>query len=86
MSTIIYHVEMNELWIGFDNMHTEFGIHVDCGYNCEEICQSTNLDSFVYVVNMAMYPGLNALWELLVCPHQEFSEWYVKIRGVKIVD
>jgi hypothetical protein len=33
----IYHVEMNELQIGKNNMCTKVGIHLDCGYNCEEV-------------------------------------------------
>jgi hypothetical protein len=34
----IYHVEMSELHIGLNNMRTKFGIHSNCGYNCEEVC------------------------------------------------
>jgi hypothetical protein len=37
----IYHVEINELWIGL-NMHTAFGIHSNYGYNCEKVYQSNN--------------------------------------------
>jgi hypothetical protein len=73
----IYHVEMNELWIGL-NMCTKFGIHLDCGCNCEEVCQSTSLDSSVCVTSMATYSSLIALWELVVCPCQEFLEWHAR--------
>ncbi len=59
-----------------NNMCTKFGIHLDCGCNCEEVCQSTNLDSFVSIVNMATYPSLTTLWESVVYLHQEFLEWH----------
>jgi hypothetical protein len=44
----IYHVEMNELQIGLNNMCTTSGIHSNYACNCEEVCQSNNLDSFIW--------------------------------------
>jgi len=53
-------------------------IHLDCSYNCEEVYQSTNLDSYVCVGNMATYPGLTTLWELVVYPCQKNSKWHAR--------
>jgi hypothetical protein len=61
-------------------MHTKFGIHSNsqCQCSCEEICQSINEESFKCVGALTTYPTLTSLWELVVCPCDEYSKWHDK--------
>lgn len=74
----IYHVEMNELQIGLNNMCTTFGIHSNYGCNWEEFYQSNNLNSFICDGSLNTYLNLTSLWESVVYPREELSKWHAR--------
>jgi hypothetical protein len=73
-------LEIDELQGVLNNMSTKFGIHFslyDCF--CKEICQYANEESFKCVGALTTYPTLTIfLWESVVYPHDEYSEWHSK--------
>jgi hypothetical protein len=48
------------------------------GYNYEEVCQSSNLNSFICDGSLNTYLNLTSFWESMVCPHEKFFEWHAR--------
>jgi hypothetical protein len=73
-------LEIDELQGALNNMRTKFGIHFNsCDCFCEIFCQSADEESSKCVGALTTYPTLTIfLWELVVCPYDEYSEWHNK--------
>ncbi len=64
----IYHVEMEELRVGFNHMKHKFGLHSEVHCECEKNC-GPDLDSPNSCLDsLATYPGIITLWEAFVYP------------------
>jgi hypothetical protein len=56
----IYHVKIDELWIGLNNMQKKFQVWSHPLENC--------------VAYSIFYKGITSLWETIVCPKGELME------------
>lgn len=88
----IYHVEMDELRQGFNNMRQRSGMHNSrlCSCTCEEVCRPEGQDECACIEpcrkddsgcckgSLSTYAGTTELQEAILCPKGEFSEWHNK--------
>jgi hypothetical protein len=58
----IYHVKIDELWIGLNNMQKIYQV---CNHSLED-----------YGASSIFYKGITSLWEPIVCPKGELMEWH----------
>jgi hypothetical protein len=68
----IYHVEMEELRVGFNHMRQKFGLHLEIHCQCEAICGAINDSPTSCGGSHATYLGLTTLWEIVIylkAPH-----------------
>jgi len=72
----IYHIELKELWVGFNHMHQKIGLHSNSHCDCEVICENINGPNVNCMGFHATFLGLIALWEAIVCPKDLHLEWH----------
>jgi len=74
----IYHVELEELRVGFNHMLQKLGLHLSshCDCNCEAICQS--IDGLIdgCMGSHATFPSLITMWESIICPKDRYVVWH----------
>jgi hypothetical protein len=58
----IYHVKIDELWIGLKNMQKKFQVCRHPPKNC--------------VASSIFYKGITSLWETIVCLKAKLVEWH----------
>jgi hypothetical protein len=63
----IYHVEMQELLVAFNNMRAKLGLHsqIDCDCDCEEVCRG--YQGLGCAASLIAYAGLTTLCEAILC-------------------
>jgi hypothetical protein len=64
----IFHVELDELRLGLNNMCGQGNVEKVCAHHEHEVCAPCKV----------LYKGTTSLWESIVCPKSEFDEWYKK--------
>ncbi len=64
----IYHVELDELKLGLNNMRGQGNFEKVCIHHEHEVCAPCKI----------FYKGTTSLWESIVCPKSEFDECYNK--------
>jgi hypothetical protein len=73
----IYHTKINELQLALNQMQTDHnGLHGNlevCDCACGVICGS---DGQSCQASNNVCKGIIQLWEVIVCPKNEFDEWY----------
>jgi hypothetical protein len=72
----IYHVEMQELLVGFNYMRAKSGLHSQsvCECECEEVCRSyhgTNCAG-----SLVVFSGVTAMSKMILCPKPEGAKWH----------
>lgn len=72
----IYHVEWEELRVGFNYMHQKFELHID--FQCEAICASIKDSSIGCMGSHGIYLGLTTFWEVIVCPKNPHFKWHAQ--------
>jgi hypothetical protein len=84
-----YHIEMEELRVGFNHMRQKFGLHSEIHYQCKTICGTIDDSPTSCVGSHATYFNITAVWEAVVCPKDPIRNGMPKIvclGHVKIVD
>ncbi len=64
----IYHMELNELKLGLNNMRGQGNSTKVCKYHKHEVCAPCK----------GSYKGITCLWEFVVCLKGDFDEWHKK--------
>lgn len=86
----IYHVEMDELRQGFNNMRLRSGMHNSkiCSCMCEEVCRPVGNEdcncrescreeeSGCCKGSVSTYPGTTELQDAILCPKDDLCEWH----------
>ncbi len=71
----IYHVEMEELKVGFNHMREKYGLHLKFHYEYEVVCGIIN-DSFTSCVGSHANLAITTFWEAIVCPKDTHYKWH----------
>jgi hypothetical protein len=76
----IYHVEMEELKVGFNHMwqKSELQSSSHCDYDCEEICEYVDGLTIGYMDSQATYSKVIKMWESIACPKDHNFEWHAQ--------
>ncbi len=64
----IYHVEVDELQLGLNNMCRHHKSLKVCTHHEDEVCAPCN----------ALYKGTTSLWESIICSKKNYDEWHIK--------
>jgi hypothetical protein len=74
----IYHVEMQELLVGFNYMIEKSSLHSQsvCECECEELCCSYHRSNCAG--SLAVFSGVTAMSEMILCPKPENAKWYTR--------
>jgi len=66
----IYHLELEELKVGFDCMQKTFNLHAKNVFycSCEEVCQVINDYNQGCITSKLTFLSLTKMWECIVCP------------------
>jgi hypothetical protein len=72
----IYHVEMEELRVGFNFMRKLSDIYANntCNCDCEEVCGGR--DECGCKGHFLTFPGTTSMMESILCPLDKFIEWH----------
>lgn len=72
----IYHVEMDELRVGFNFMRKHCGSYIAsaCTCHCEEVCG----DGCGFQGQMLTFLGTTSMQESILCPIDNFTKWHNK--------
>jgi hypothetical protein len=72
----IYHVEMQELLVGFNHMRAKSGLHCHslCECDCEEVCRSYFGSNCAR--SLAVFSGVTAMSETILCPKPNGERWH----------
>lgn len=81
----IYHVEMEELKVGFNHMRQKCGLHSNSHCDCESICAPTDGFPISCVGDHATYHGITIMWEAIVCLKNPHFEWHARL-GLHVWD
>jgi len=75
----IYHVEIDQLQLGLNNMNATFELHgiKKCNCTCPYICLK-NVNQFSSNVIYFVYPCITMTWQILICPKKYEDEWHHK--------
>lgn len=74
----IYHVEMEELRVGFNHMRTKADLHPEkaCDCDCEDVCQSTGENQCC--ARLCTFSGVTAMVDSILCPKKDDSQWHAR--------
>jgi hypothetical protein len=74
----IYHVELEELKVGFNCMKINSRLHHGFTCSCEEACQATYGFEEGCVAKHATFLGLTTMWESIFCQRDPLTKWHNK--------
>jgi hypothetical protein len=74
----IYHIEMEELRLGLNNMKVKSSLHHSDECECQ--CSYVSLHSNQYACGASSkaYKGTTNMWQMIVCEKLEEEEWHKK--------
>ncbi len=74
----IYHVELDEFWLGLNNRRVKFGLHhnVECECRCSFTCHHASQSTCG--VSSKVYKGIIEMWQMIICEKKEEEEWHKK--------
>ncbi len=75
----IYHVEIDQLWLGLNNMKVTFELHGirKCSCTCPYV-YLRDANQFSCNVMSSIYPCITMMWQILVCFKKDEGEWHHK--------
>ena len=72
----IYHVEMEELRVGFNYMRARSVIHSETAIECQfEVCESLTGESHCSAKS-STFADVTAMAESILCPKSDHSQWH----------